>query len=153
VKREDPYAVPVAPVADMVHPLRPISRLRIVGWGALVFTASAGIYMASGFLYSTHMIYGFEVDDILVSLLCFFLYFVFLHASSNRHLFQLAAVFLAAFLFGLGFDLAVNLALHVWADEPLTNPIAWSEALRNVIVCLLAYVAWRLTSRTAAKAA
>lgn len=144
---DDPYVSPRAPVADLAGPEHPIRWRRVVGWGALVFAVSAAIYMVSGFLDSRHTIYGIKADDILASAASFFLYFVFLRLSFSRHLLQLTAVFLSAFLLDLMFGLATNLALHFWVNEPFDNPVSFSELLRKLIICLLAYVAWGLTAR------
>lgn len=144
----DPYAAPRASVADSIGPERPIRWRRVVGWGVLVFFTGAAIYMVSGFVDSRHAVYGFKLDDVIASAACFFLYFVFLHTSSSRHLRQLAVVFISAFVFDLLFGLATNLALHYWVNEPLVNPISWSELLRKLVVCLLAYAAWRFTVRS-----
>lgn len=144
---EDPYASPEASIADVVGSSHPISWPRIVVWGALVCGVNAAIYLVSGYIYSKHAIYGIKVDDILATTASFFLYIIFLHTLASRHFLQLGAVFLFASLFSLLFGAAINFALHLLLDQPMSNLISWPEQARYLIICLLAYAVWYSTAR------
>jgi hypothetical protein len=147
VTHQDPYAPPSAAVSERVHSGVPIRWGRILAWGALLFIVTVTIYVVSGFLYSEHKIYGFKVDDIIASLASFILYFLFLRTTLRRQFLQLAAVFLAFFLFGLAFSVAVNLLLMAMVDQPFGDLVSFVKLAWSVAVCLLAYAAWYVLAR------
>lgn len=144
---QDPYAPPEAAVAELVNPEAPIRWARILAWGALLFTVTVTIYVVSGFLYSKHKIYGFKVDDIIVSIASFILYFLFLRTTLRRQFLQLAVVFLASFLFSLAFSVAVNLLLMAMVHQPFGDLVSFAKLAWSVAICLLAYAAWYVLAR------
>lgn len=144
---QDPYAPPSAAVSELVNPEAPIRWARILAWGALVFAVAAAVYIVSGFLNSSHKIYGIEVDDMIVSTANFVLYFVFLRTTFRRQFLQLSAVFLAAFLFDLAFSVVVKLLLIAMADEPFGDLVSFLDLAWSAVVCLLAYAVWYVSAR------
>lgn len=144
---QDPYAPPGAAVAELVNPEAPIRWGRILTWGALVFAVTAAVYIVSGFLNSSHKIYGIGVDDMIVSAASFILYFLFLRTTPRRQFLQLAAVFLTSFLFGLAFSVAVNLLLMAMVDRPFGSLVSFANLAWSMAVCLLAYAAWYVLAR------
>lgn len=145
--RQDPYTPPDAAVAELSNPEAPIRWGRILAWGALVFTVAAAVYITSGFLNSSHKIYGVEVDDMIASTASFVLYFVFLRTTFRRQFLQLSAVFLAAFLFDLAFSVVVKLLLMAMADEPFGDLFSFPDLAWGAVVCLLAYATWYVSVR------
>jgi hypothetical protein len=144
---QDPYAPPNAAVSELVHSGAPIRWGRILAWGGLLFAVTVTIYVVSGFLYSKYRIYGIRVDEIIVSIASFILYFSFLRTTLKRHFLQLAAVFLASFVFGLAFSVAVNLLLMAMVDQPFGDLVSFASLAWSVAVCLLAYAAWYVLAR------
>jgi hypothetical protein len=147
VTHQDPYAPPNAAVSELVHSGAPIRWTRILAWGALVFAVTTAVYIVSGFLNSSHKIYGIEVDDMIVSAANFILYFLFLRTTLKRQFLQLAAVFLTSFLFGLAFSVAVNLLLMAMVHQPFGDLVSFAKLAWSVAVCLLAYAAWYVLAR------
>lgn len=144
---KDPYAPPSAAVSELVNPEAPIRWGRILAWGAMVFAVAAAVYIVSGFLNSSHKIYGIEVDDMIVSTASFVLYFVFLRTTFRRQFLQLSAVFLAAFLFDLAFTIAVELLLMAKTGQPFGDLVSFPNLAWGAVVCLLAYAVWYVSVR------
>ena len=145
--RQDPYTPPDASVAELVNPEAPVRWGRILAWGALVFAVTAVVYVISGFLNSSHKIYGIEGDDMIVSTASFVLYSLFLRGTFRRQFLQLSAVFLAAFLFDLAFSAVVKLLLMAMADEPFGDLVSFPDLAWSAVVCLLAYAVWYVSAR------
>lgn len=114
----DPYLAPETVVSDAINPAAPIRWGWIIAWGLLVFLVKAVIYVTSGFIMSTHEVYGIEVDDMIACTAIFLLYSIFLRTISSRHFQQISAVFVVVILFDLALSIAVNRFFLVWAGLP-----------------------------------
>lgn len=144
---EDPYAAPRAPVSDPADPSAPIRWQRMLAWGALICAAVVLIYVLSGVVDTNLRFYNMTIEEIIASIVSFVLYCIFLQATSRRHFVQLMCVFIVVQIFGITVAGALGLLLQLAINEPVDDLVSFAELGQNLLVSLLAYVAWYATMR------